>query len=67
MIVPPVDEQFVSDALNTIDPPPSAADIAELWVDHNQTRRVEDAEFNRAVEQVIPQVQYYMPESGEAA
>jgi hypothetical protein len=67
MIVPPVDEQFVSDALNTIDPPPSARDIAELWVDHNQERWMTGAEYGRAIEKVIPQVEYYMPQSGEAA
>jgi hypothetical protein len=60
MIVPPVDEQFVSDAVNTLDPPVKAEEIAELWVDQNATGPCSEAEFKRAVDKITPQVAWYL-------
>jgi len=70
MIVPPVEEQFVSDAVNTIEGV-TARDIAELWIDQNATRVLSKEEMDRAIEEVVPQLAYYLDgyqdESGEAS
>jgi hypothetical protein len=58
--IPPVDEQFVSDAWNTLDPKPTAHDIAELWVDQ-QPIPVSEAEFEEAVKRTAQEVEYYLP------
>jgi hypothetical protein len=73
MIIPPIEEQFVSDAVNTIEGV-TARDIAELWVDQNADRALTKAELDRAVDEVVPQLAYYLDgyqadhgEDGEAA
>jgi hypothetical protein len=60
IFIPAIDEQFVSDAWNTIDPKPSAKDIAELWVDQQATQELTEDEFASCVEQFIPAVEWYM-------
>lgn len=67
IFVPHIDEQFVSDAWNTLDPKPSARDIAELWVDQQANRALSEAEFEQCVKDFIPAVEWYLPENGEAA
>jgi hypothetical protein len=73
MIIPPIEEQFVSDAVNTIENC-TARDIAELWIDQNAPRVLTKAEMESAIEGVVPQLAYYLDgyqedhgESGEAA
>jgi hypothetical protein len=58
--VPPIDEQFISDALQ-LDPKPTAEEIAELWCDQQMEGNPTKTEFKAAVRYVTTQVKYYMP------
>jgi hypothetical protein len=57
--VPPIDEQFVSDALQ-LDPRPTAEEIAELWCDQQMEGSPTKTEFKAAVRYVATQVRYYI-------
>lgn len=59
--IPAIDEQFVSDAWNTLDPKPTAHQIAELWVDQQAEGDMSEAAFNEAAKNVAKQVEYYLP------
>ena len=59
--IPPVDEQFVSDAWSTLDPKPTAYEIAELWVDQNADSPLSEAQIKQQIEALIPGVKYYLP------
>lgn len=53
-----IDEQFVSDAWNTLDPKPTASGIVEMWLDQVGAPRDLDA---RIIEGLEDQVRYYLP------
>jgi hypothetical protein len=57
--VPPIDEQFISDALE-LDPKPTAEEIAELWCDQQMEGSPTRTEFKAAVKYVATQVKYYL-------
>lgn len=59
--IPPVDDQFVSDAWNTLDPHPTAYEIAQLWVDQNADRVLSEAQLEQEIQALIPGVKYYLP------
>lgn len=46
-------EQFVSDAVETLDPPVSAAEIAELYLDQNP-------ECTTPEKTLVKQIRYYL-------
>jgi hypothetical protein len=66
MHVSPVDEQFVSDAWNTIDPKPTGYDIAQLWCDQMIEGDVTEAQFDQCVKDMVPSVMYYLPTSAKS-
>lgn len=58
---PPVDEQFVSDAWNTLDHPISAEEIAELWIDQQAPDGLTPAQYAAMEKDIAEQVRYYLP------
>lgn len=59
--VPFVDEQFVSDAWNTLDPKPTPGEIAELWCDQQMEGKPTNQEWEAAVSKATMEVRYYLP------
>lgn len=58
--IPPVTDEFVSDAVRTLEPPISAFDIAELWVDQQATVILTKEEFDAEVKKAASAVSYYL-------
>jgi hypothetical protein len=61
IVVPPIQVEFISDALASLDHPVPARDIAEIWCDQKMHGQPTPEEFEAAVKQVTVQVKYYMP------
>jgi hypothetical protein len=62
IVVPPIQEEFISDAWNTLDPKPTAEEIAELWCDQQINVEITYVEYDKCVKKIAKQVAWYLPE-----
>lgn len=59
--IPSINEQFVSDAWNTLEHPITAMEIAELWLDTMEYFAPTEDDWRDAVKECAKDVRYYLP------